>query len=96
MIKKKNLTSNSFYYLWKNSIVTVATLQQQNQQQQNKQEISIIRTNDPSFGTPIKELIKLDEIIIEPEEKLLIADFMPCKISNDKVTFNIIINTTLQ
>jgi len=38
----------------------------------------------------------LDEIIIEPEEKLLIDDFIPCKISDDKVTFNKIINTTLQ
>jgi hypothetical protein len=63
--------------------------EQQKGEQQNKQEISIIRTDDYTCETTINEKIELNGTIIEPEEKLLIADFIPCKISDGKVIFNI-------
>ena len=60
-----------------------------NQQQQEQQNINVIGTDDFTCETPIKEVVKLDEIIIKPKEATLIADFKPCKISSSKVTFNV-------
>ena len=54
-----------------------------------QQNINVIGTDDFTCETPIKEVVKLDEIIIKPKEATLIADFKPCKISSSKVTFNV-------
>lgn len=71
--------------------------QQQDSQQQDSQQakITVAGTDDSTCETPLYEKVKLDGIIIEPEEKLLIADFTPCKISDGKVTFDMIINPKL-
>ena len=72
--------------------------QQQDSQQQDSQQakITVVETDDSTCETPLYEKVKLDGTIIEPEEKLLIADFTPCKISDGKVTFDIPINSKLQ
>ena len=72
--------------------------QQQDSQQQDSQQakITVVGTDDSTCETPLYEKVKLDGIIIEPEEKLLIADLTPCKISDGKVTFDIPINSKLQ
>jgi hypothetical protein len=56
---------------------------------QQQQNINVIGTDDFTCETPIKEVVKLDEIIIKPKEAILIADFKPCEISSSKVTFNV-------
>jgi hypothetical protein len=65
--------------------------QQQDSQQQDSQQakITVVGTDDFTCETPLYEKIELNGTIIEPEEKLLIADFTPCKISDGKVIFNI-------
>ena len=72
--------------------------QQQDSQQQDSQQakITVVGTDDSTCETSLYEKVKLDGIIIEPEEKLLIADLTPCKISDGKVTFDITINPKLQ
>lgn len=40
-----------------------------------QQEINVIGTDDFTCQTQIKEVVKLDGIIIKPKERLLIADF---------------------
>jgi hypothetical protein len=67
-----------------------------NSNQQQQQEINVIGTDDFTCQTPIKEVVKLDGIIIKPKETKLIADFKPCEISNLKVTLYIPINPVLK
>jgi hypothetical protein len=53
---------------------------------QQQQEINVIGTNDSTCKTQIKEVLKLEGIIIKPKGIRLLADFNPCQLSNGKLT----------
>jgi hypothetical protein len=46
----------------------------------------VIGTNDSTCKTQIKEVLKLEGIIIKPKGIRLLADFNPCQLSNGKLT----------
>jgi hypothetical protein len=51
-----------------------------------QQEINVIGTDDFTCQTQIKEVVKLEGIIIKPKGIRLLADFNPCQLSNGKLT----------
>ena len=53
---------------------------------QQQQEINAIGTDDSTCKTQIKEVLKLEGIIIKPKGIRLLADFNPCQLSNGKLT----------
>lgn len=53
---------------------------------QQPQEINVIGTDDSTCQTQIKEVLKLEGIIIKPKGIRLLADFNPCQLSNGKLT----------
>ena len=57
-----------------------------NSNQQQQQEINAIGTDDSTCKTQIKEVLKLEGIIIKPKGIRLLADFNPCQLSNGKLT----------
>ena len=57
-----------------------------NSNQQQQQEINAIGTDDSTCKTQIKEVLKLEGIIIKPKGIRLLADFNPRQLSNGKLT----------
>ena len=53
---------------------------------QQPQEINVIGTDDSTCQIQIKEVLKLEGIIIKPKGIRLLADFNPCQLSNGKLT----------
>jgi len=53
---------------------------------QQPQEINVNGTDDFTCQTQIKEVVKLEGIIIKPKGIILLADFNPCQLSNGKLT----------
>lgn len=51
-----------------------------------QQEINVIVTDNFTCQTPIKEVLKLEGIIIKPKGITLLGDFNPCQLSNGKLT----------
>ena len=69
-----------------NTIDDKSSSSSSNSNQQQQQEINAIGTDDSTCKTQIKEVLKLEGIIIKPKGIRLLADFNPCKLSNGKLT----------